>query len=221
MKHLLNTKNIIVSLVVITMLIAGYFLFLNPKAGLKKNNVNASIDHAIAVLPFENMSNDTAQQYFSDGLTDGILNSLAHVKGLKVCARSSSFQFRRKDVDIKEAGRKLGVRTILEGSVQRQGDSVRITAQLINVEDGFQFWSEQYNERIENIFSLQDKIANAIADKLKIGLFVNEQQSLTKKQAPNKEAYDLYLKGRSSWDLRTAMLTNINYNLNKTPTNTW
>jgi len=202
MKHV-NKKNVIISIVVIAILIAGYYLLVKPKGKLEQNALSVSTDQSIAVLPFVNMSNDTAQQYFSDGLTDGILNSLAHVRGLKVCARSSSFQFRRKDIDIKDAGRKLGVRTILEGSIQREGDNVRITAQLINVEDGFHFWSEQYDERIENIFSLQDKIANAIAEKLKIGISENEQQGLTKKQVPNKEAYDLYLKGRLSWNLRT------------------
>jgi len=203
MEHLLSKKNVIVSLILITILIAGYFLFINPKMGAGKNNVNAIPEQSIAVLPFFNMSNDSVQQYFSDGLTEGILNSLAHIKGLKVCARSSSFQFRQKDVDIKEAGKRLGVRTILEGSVQRDGNRLRITAQLINVDDGFHFWSEQYDESMEDIFLLQDKIANAIAEKLKIGLLENGQQSFTKKKIPNKEAYDLYLKGRSSWNLRT------------------
>jgi len=201
MKHLLSKKNVIVSLIVLALLITSYFLLLSPKAG--KVNMNVSVDQSIAVLPFFNMSNDSAQQYFSDGLTEGILNSLAHVKGLKVCARSSSFQFRGKDIDIREAGKKLGVRSILEGSFYRQGDSVRINSQLINVEDGVRIWSEQYNERIENIFSLQDKIANAITEELKIAFLKNEEQGLTKKQAPGKEAYDLYLKGRSAWNLRT------------------
>lgn len=199
MNHLLKTKSLLVSLLVIGIMVAAYFLLINPKGVAGKNNVNTIPEQSIAVLPFLNMSNDTTQQYFSDGLTEGVLNSLAHLKGLKVCARSSSFQFRRKDVDIKEAGRKLGVRTILEGSFQRQGDSLRITAQLINVEDGFHFWSEQYDESIEDIFSLQDKIASAIAEKLQIGIW----QSLTKKPIPNQVAYDLYLKGRSSWNLRT------------------
>src|SRR5260221_13185590 len=102
-------------------------------------------DEYIAVIPFVNMSNEPGQEYFSDGLADGILNSLAHLKGLKVCARTSSFQFRGKDVDIKEVGKKLGVHTVLEGSLQLIGDSIRITAQLINAEDGFHFWSDQYN----------------------------------------------------------------------------
>lgn len=203
MTHLLNRKNIIILFIVAALLVTSYFLLLNPKAVWRKDNVNAVTDQSIAVLPFENMSNDTSQQYFSDGLAEGVRNSLAHVNGLKVCASSSSFQFRRKDVDIKEAGRKLGVHTILKASVQHQGDSVRVTAQLINVEDGFQLWLEQYDENMENVFSLQDKIANAIAEKLKMGLLENEQQSLAKKLIPNKEAYDLYLKGRSSWNLRT------------------
>ncbi|MGZ8557205.1 MAG: TPR end-of-group domain-containing protein [Chitinophagaceae bacterium] len=202
-KRLLKMKNVIASLIVIMALIVVYFLLQNRKGGLRKNNENVGIDQSIAVLPFENMSNDPGQVYLSDGLTEGILNSLAHLKNLKVCARTSSFQFRGKDVDIKEAGKKLGVRTVLEGSVQRQRDQVRITVQLINVEDGFHFWSEQYDENIEDIFTLQDKIAAAIAEKLKIALLENERQIFVKKRMPNKEAYELYLKGRSFWNLRT------------------
>jgi TolB-like protein/Tfp pilus assembly protein PilF len=203
MKHLLKMKNIIVSLIVIAILIAGYFFFLNPKSGLTKNKEKINVDQSIAVLPFENMSNDTAQQYFSDGLTEGILNSLAHLKNLKVCARSSSFQFRGKDVDIKEAGKKLGVRTILEGSVQRLGDRVQISVQLINADNGSHIWEEHYDENIEGIFALQNKIAGAIAEKLEITLLENQRQMVAKKPTTSKEAYELYLKGRSSWNLRT------------------
>jgi len=185
-------KRIITTLIVIIVVIAVYFILSNRK-----------VDQSIAVLPFVNMSNDSSQEYFSDGLTDDILNSLAHLKNLKVSARTSSFKFRGKDVDIKEVGKKLGVRTILEGSVQRQGDKVRITAQLINVEDEFHFWSEQYDGNMDNIFALQNKIADAIAEKLQITLLDNKQQILAKKTIP-KEAFELYLKGRSSWNLRTA-----------------
>lgn len=168
---------------------------------LKKKSVDGQA--SIAVLPFVNMSNDPDQDYFSDGLTDGILNSLAHLEGLKVSSRNSSFKFRGKDVDIQEVGRKLGVRTILEGSVHRQGDRIRITAQLINVEDDFHFWSEQYDEKWEDVFELQDEIANSIAKKLKITLLENEQVKATKKPTPKKEAYEAYLKGRVHWNLRT------------------
>ncbi|HKB45014.1 MAG TPA: hypothetical protein VKC90_11515, partial [Chitinophagaceae bacterium] len=157
-------KKIIASIIIITALIAGYFVLSNHKGEQKKNNEKVMADQSIAVLPFVNMSNEPGQEYFSDGLADGILNSLAHLKGLKVCARTSSFKFRGKDVDIKDVGKQLGVRTILEGSVQRQGNRVRITAQLINVDDEFHFWSEQYDEKMDDIFALQNKIADAIAE---------------------------------------------------------
>lgn len=192
-------KKIIASLIVIAAVVVGYFILSNRKGGMRKNE---KVDQSIAVLPFVNMTNDSGQEYFSDGLADDILNSLAHLKNLKVSARTSSFKFRGKDVDIKEVGKKLGVRTILEGSFQRQGDSVRVTAQLINVEDEFHFWSEQYDGSMDNIFALQNKIADAIAEKLQITLLDNKQQTLAKKAIPQK-AYELYLKGRSSWNLRT------------------
>src|SRR5258708_33468699 len=192
-------KKIIAPLIVIAVVIVGYFVLSNRKGGMRKNN--EKVDQSIAVLPFVNMSKDSGQEYFSDGLADDILNSLAHLKNLKVSARTSSFKFRGKDVDIKEVGKELGVRTVLEGSVQRQGDSIRITAQLINVEDGFHFWSEQYDENMDNIFALQNKIADAIAEKLQITL-LEKPQIVAKKTIP-KEAYELYLRGRSSWSLRT------------------
>ena len=195
-------KNSIAFLIVVTALIVVYFILSNSKSGLKKNNENVKVDQSIAVLPFVNMSNEPGQEYFGDGLTDGILNSIAHLKGLKVSARTSSFKFRGKEVDIKEVGKKLGVRTILEGSYQRQGDRVRITAQLINVEDEFHFWSEQYDERMDDIFALQDKIAYAIAEKLEITLS-EKKPVVTRKPSTNKEAYELYLKGRYSLNLGT------------------
>ena len=197
-------KNVIGLLIVTVIVIAGlvYFIFPVIKERPKKNDEPVNNEKSIAVLPFANMSNDPGQDYFSDGLADGILNSLAQLKGLKVSARTSSFKFRGKNVDIKDVGNKLGVRTVLEGSLKIQGDRVRITAQLINVNDGFHFWSEQYDGKMDDIFALQDKIAAAIAEKLEI-TFENDRQNPDKKFIPNKEAYDLYLKGRSSWNLRT------------------
>ena len=202
-KGLLNSKNVIISILVITALIVGFFLLPNLKPESKKKNENLGNNQSIAVLPFANMSNEPGQEYFSDGLAEGILNSLAHLKGLKVCARTSSFQFRGKDVDIKDVGEKLGVRTVLEGSVLRQGDRVRVTVQLINAEDGFHFWSVQYDENMDDIFTLQTKIADAIAEKLEITLLDSERQMVTKKPSISKEAYELYLKGRSFWNRRT------------------
>lgn len=199
-KHLVTIKNIVAILIVI---IAGYLFFINFKGDKTKKNKPADQERSIAVLPFVNMSNDSGEEFFSDGLVDGILNSLAHLKGLKVCARSSSFQFRGKEVDIKEAGKKLGVHTILEGSFQLYKDSIRITAQLINTEDDFHFWSEQYDENMDDIFALQNKIASSIAEKLEITLLQDHEKTVTIKPTANKEAYELYLKGRSLWNLRT------------------
>ena len=161
---------------------------------------------SIAVIPFVDMSNEPDQQYFSDGLTEGVLNSLAHLKDLKVSARTSSFQFRDKDP--REAGKKLNVKMVLTGSVQRQGDLIRITVQLIDTGNGFNIWSQQYTERADNIFAIQDRIANSIAEKLEITFLNNTHQIITRKPTENKEAYELYLKGRFFWYQGTALSIN-------------
>ena len=194
-------KKTIALTVIIVILAAGYFIFSNAKGKPKKNNKKPGVVQSIAELPFLNMSNDSGQEYFSDGLTDDILNTIAHLKGLKVSSRTSSFKFRGKNISIKDIGKQLGVNAVLEGSVQREEDRVRITVQLINVEDEFHFWSEQYDEKLDNIFALQNKIAGAIADKLEIESL--DKRPTAKKTIINKEAYDLYLKGRYSWNLRT------------------
>jgi len=155
-----------------------------------------SIEKSIAVLPFVNMSNDPEQEYFSDGMAEEIVNSLSHVKDLKVAGRSSSFQFKGKNIDMKEVGEKLHVQTVLEGSVRKQGNRLRITVQLINAEDGYNLWSERYDREIDDIFALQDEIALTITEKLKITLLEKEKAIIQKDPAENKEAYDLYLKGR-------------------------
>jgi TolB-like protein/class 3 adenylate cyclase len=156
-----------------------------------------SIDEkSIAVLPFVNMSNDPEQDYFSDGIAEEILNSLAHVKDLKVAGRTSSFQFKGKNLDVRELGEKLGVRNIMEGSVRKHGNRLRITAQLISVKDGFHLWSEKYDRDIGDIFAIQDEIAFAVTEKLKVTLLENERQQISKNYTQNSEAYELYLKGR-------------------------
>jgi TolB-like protein/class 3 adenylate cyclase/Tfp pilus assembly protein PilF len=163
-----------------------------------------SIEKSIAVLPFVNMSNDPEQEYFSDGMTEEIVNSLSHVKDLKVAGRSSSFQFKGKNIDMKEVGEKLKVLTVLEGSVRKQGNRLRITVQLINAEDGYNLWSERYDREIDDIFALQDEIALTITEKLKITLLEREKAIIQKGPAENKEAYDLYLKGRFYFNKRGA-----------------
>jgi adenylate cyclase len=147
---------------------------------------------SIAVLAFENMSNDPSQEYFSDGISEEILNALAKVDGLKVAGRTSAFSFKGSNEDIPSIGKKLDVNMILEGSVRKAGEKVRITAQLINVEDGFHIWSETYDRELEDIFAIQDEIANNIMEKLKVEV----QKSLNSKvKPPTLEAYDLVLKG--------------------------
>lgn len=153
-------------------------------------------EKSIAVLPFINMSNDPEQEYFSDGMAEEILNSLSHLKDLKVAGRTSSFQFKGKNIDLREVGEKLGVATVLEGSVRKQGNKLRITAQLINVGDGFHLWSEKYDRNMDDIFAIQDEIALSITENLKVILLEKEKAIITKSHTQNTEAYELYLRGR-------------------------
>ena len=152
---------------------------------------------SIAILPFVNMSANPENEYFSDGLTEEIINALAKVHGLKVTARTSSFSFKNKNMDVREIGNQLGVATILEGSVRTSRNKVRITAQLVSVEDGFHFWSETFDRLMDDIFAVQDEISLLIAEKLRenSGHFDIEDHLV---EAPNVsvEAYKLYLKGK-------------------------
>ncbi len=153
-------------------------------------------EKSIAVLPFVNMSNDPEQDYFSDGMAEEILNSLANLKDLKVAGRTSALQFKGKNMDLREGGEKLGVRHVLEGSVRKYGNKLRVTAQLINVEDGFHLWSEKYDRDMDDIFAIQDEIALTITEKLKITLFAKDLEIINKTPTQNTDAYELYLKGR-------------------------
>ena len=155
-----------------------------------------AIDKSIAVLPFVNMSADKDNEYFSDGLSEELLNLLAKVDGLKVAARTSSFKFRNSESDIAEIGEQLNVATVLEGSVRKSGNQARITAQLIKVDDGFHMWSETYDRDLDNIFEVQDEIARAIVDALKLPLLGHDAQPLSTRSTDNFAAYDLYLLGR-------------------------
>ena len=149
---------------------------------------------SIAVLPFVNMSSDAEQEYFSDGITEELLNTLAKVPGLLVAARTSVFSYKGQSKDVREIGRELGVTNIVEGSVRKAGNDLRITAQLIRVSDGFHLWSETYDRRLENVFAIQEEIAFAIADALKAPLGL-EAGGLVTSRTRNMAAYDLYLKG--------------------------
>jgi TolB-like protein len=151
---------------------------------------------SIAVLPFVNMSSDTEQEYFSDGISEEILNSLSRVKELKVAGRTSSFAFKGKNQDLRHIGKTLGVEHILEGSVRKSGSTVRITAQLIQVEDGFHLWSDTYDRELTDVFAIQDEIATAILVQLKAHLLEDATQAVVTTARTNSEVYDLYLLAR-------------------------
>lgn len=173
----------------------------------------ATPKQSIAVLPFVNMSNDPEQEYFSDGMAEEILNSLSHLKELKVAGRTSSFQFKGKNIDLRQVGHKLGVSKVLEGSVRKQGNQIRITVQLINVEDGFHLWGEKYDRNLNDIFAIQDEIALAVTEKLKVTLLEYDRELITKSHTQNTEAYQLYLQGRYFWNKRNkeGLETSIHY----------
>ena len=149
---------------------------------------------SIAVLPFVNMSGDSKNDYFSDGITEEILDALAQVPNLKVAARTSAFAFKGKAEDLRKVGEVLDVATVLEGSVQKSGDEVRITAQLIDTRNGYHLWSEKYDRKLTSIFAVEDEISKAIADKLKVQL-VGGGSTLVAQKAIDPRAHDFYLRG--------------------------
>jgi serine/threonine protein kinase/tetratricopeptide (TPR) repeat protein len=156
----------------------------------------ASGGKSIAVLPFVNMSNDPENEYFSDGVAEDIINALTKVQALRVASRTSSFAFKGKSEDIGEIGRKLKVGTVLEGSVRKAGNRLRVTAQLVSVADGNNLWSERYDRQLEDVFAIQDEIAGSIVKALKVVLTEGEKRALEKAPTENVEAYDYYLRGR-------------------------
>jgi TolB-like protein/tRNA A-37 threonylcarbamoyl transferase component Bud32/Flp pilus assembly protein TadD len=151
---------------------------------------------SVAVLPFEDLSPRRDQEYFCDGMTEELIDRLSNIKGLKVPARTSVFAFKGKAEDIREIGRKLNVQTVLEGSIRKIDNQLRVTAQLINISDGFHLWSETYNRELKDVFNIWDEIALTIADKLKLTLLSDEKARLVKHSTENLEAYNLYLLGR-------------------------
>jgi TolB-like protein/Tfp pilus assembly protein PilF len=150
---------------------------------------------SIAVLPFENLSDDKSTAYFSDGITEEILNALAQIPGLKVAARRSAFQFKGNDLDLRKIGEVLGVAHILEGSLQKAGDQVRINVQLVDVQNGLQTWSEKYDRKLDNVFAVEDEIAKAIATQLRVQLTGGAGQPLVVDSTNNPQAHELYLRG--------------------------
>jgi TolB-like protein len=156
---------------------------------------------SVAVLPFTNMSNDPENEYFTDGMAEEIINALNKVQSLRVAARTSSFAFKGKNEDVGEIGRKLKVSTVLEGSVRKMGNRLRITAQLVNVADGYHLWSERYDREMEDVFAIQDDISQAIVKALKVILSEGEKKQIEKVRAENVAAYDYYLRGRQYYQI--------------------
>ncbi len=151
---------------------------------------------SVAVLPFVNMSSDPDNEYFSDGMTEELINALAKVQGLKVPARTTVFALKGKQVSVQEIGGKLGVATVLEGSVRKAGDRIRINVQLVGTADGNALWSEEYDREMKDVFAVQDEISHKIVDSLKVKLSPTEAQAMERVPASNSKAYEAYLRGR-------------------------
>ncbi len=159
--------------------------------------------NSIAVLPFVNMSADPDNEYFSDGIAEEILNVLARIPELKVAARTSAFAFKGSNTNISEIARELKVENVLEGSVRKSGNQVRVTAQLIKADDGYHLWSNTYDRELDNIFAIQDEIAQSIAEAMKVTLDIGTSANSNLTGTTSTEAYDAYLRGMNQWHLRT------------------
>jgi serine/threonine protein kinase/Flp pilus assembly protein TadD len=157
---------------------------------------SGSAAKSVAVLPFINMSNDPDNEYFADGMAEEIINALSKIQSLRVASRMQSFPLKGKNEDVAEVGRKLHVSTVLDGSVRRIGNRLRITAQLVNVADGYQLWTERYDREMEDVFAIQDDISQAIVTALRVILTEGEKKAIGKARVANVQAYDFYLRGR-------------------------
>jgi serine/threonine-protein kinase len=158
---------------------------------------------SVAVLPFVNLTADPDQAYFCDGMAEEIINALAQVSGLRVVARTSSFAFKGQNQDVREIGRRLGVSTLIEGSVRLVGDRLRITAQLIDTETGHHLWSQNFDRRFDNVFAIQDEISLAVVDTLEVELLGGEREAVTRRSTDNLDAYNACLRGWYHWNSMT------------------
>jgi len=197
----------------IIVLLLLIYVFILEKPGLnepisdKKVSINKdgefSWKSSVAVMPFTDLSPEKDQEYFCDGIAEELINVMTTIHELKVVARTSAFSFKGKDEDIRNIGKKLNVKTILEGSVRKSGNQLRISVQLIEVKNGYHIWSHVYDQEMKDVFDIQKEIASAIVTTLKAKLLPEEQKQLEKKQYKNSEAFQLYLKGRFHWNKRT------------------
>jgi adenylate cyclase len=172
-------------------------------SGSGRSKIFSDAVNSIAVLPFVNISADPENEFFCDGLAEELLNALTKIESLKVAARTSAFSFKGTNTKVSEIGEALGVNTVLEGSVRKSGDRVRITVQIVNAADGYHVWSERYDREMNDIFEVQDEITLAVVDSLKVKLLQSERSAMLKKATDDPEAYQLYLRGRALWNRRT------------------
>jgi len=166
-----------------------------PKKPEAEKIVEIKWENSIAVLPFADLSQEKDQEYFCDGMTEDIIIKLSRIGELKVISRTSVMRYKKADKDIKEIGRELGVTSILEGSIRKEKDNIRVSAELVNVEDGFHLWADTYNRRLESVFEVQDDVSKAIADALKLKLSPETIEALKTGQPKNIDAYEYNLKG--------------------------
>ena len=164
--------------------------------GMTTSSVATASTKSIAVLPFVNMSADPENEYFTDGVAEEIINALTKIQALRVASRTSSFAFKGKNQDIRKVGEQLNVTTVLEGSVRKAGSKLRVTAQLVNVADGYHLWSERYDRELQDVFAIQDEIAGNIVRALRVVLSDAEKRAIEKAPTANVQAYDYYLRGR-------------------------
>ncbi len=191
-----KSKILLIYVVILTLVTIGFFVkdsFTNQKNNTTAANEEA-FEKSIAVLPFVNMSADSAQEYFSDGMTESLISELAQIPGLLVISRNSVFQYKGKAVNPVKVGKELNVRYILEGSLQRSGEVLRINAQLIETQAGFHVWADKFDKKIKDVFLVQDEISHHIIDSLRI-VITKREDPLSKRLTENLEAYDYYLQG--------------------------
>jgi TolB-like protein/Flp pilus assembly protein TadD/predicted Ser/Thr protein kinase len=169
---------------------------LTQRAHAKGSGSTARPQPSVAVLPFVSHSADPENEYVADGITEEVINALGQIKGMRVVGRLSSFAFKGKSPDLEEVGAKLGVSAVLTGGVRKAGNRLRVTAELVNVGDGFQLWSERFDRPLDDVFAIQDEIAAGIAEKLKVALARDERDPRSNRGTENVEAYNLYVKGR-------------------------
>jgi len=191
-----------------------------PSAPLS-DAVSPPAKKSVAVLPFVNMSSDKENEYFSDGITEDLITALSKVSGLHVAARTSSFAFKGKNEPIENIGAQLHVGAVLEGSVAKAGNQVRITAQLVNTADGYHLWSDSYDRDLQDIFAIRSQVAQTVAKALRVTLAAGERQTLEQKPTEDLEAYQLYLKGRHAVATYADWETAVRYLRAVTPQSQW